>query len=239
VTYDQWDVVVVPFPFTDRPVQRRRPALVVSQPGPLSTVIGHSVLAMITSAGHRRWPLDVPICDLTAAALPAPSVVRMRLFTLDERLIERRAGALAGEDVTVVAAALSRVFEVIALTNDADGDLVEQKLSAGSISYLLKDSRPEALAQAIRDARRGRGTIDSSAMRSVMTRQQDELGKNLTLREREVLALLAAGMGNKEIAEQLTLSVGTVRLHVSSILAKLEAPNRTSAAIKALKHGLA
>jgi mRNA interferase MazF len=112
VTYDQWDVVVVPFSFTDRPVQRRRPALVVSRPGPLSTVVGHSVLAMITSAGHRRWPLDVSIGDLTAAGLPAPSVVRMKLFTLDERLIEKRAGALAGEDATAVAASLARVFGV-------------------------------------------------------------------------------------------------------------------------------
>jgi NarL family two-component system response regulator LiaR len=131
------------------------------------------------------------------------------------------------------------LVQVVALTNYADGDLVEQTLSAGAISYLLKDSRPDALAQAIRDARRGRGTIDSSAMHSVMTRQQDELGKDLTHREREVLVLLAAGMSNKEIAEQLTLSVGTVRLHVSNILTKLEAPNRTSAAILAVKHGLA
>jgi NarL family two-component system response regulator LiaR len=131
------------------------------------------------------------------------------------------------------------LVQVVALTNYADGDLVEQTLSAGAISYLLKDSRPDALAQAIRDARRGRGTIDSSAMHSVMTRQQDELGKDLTHREREVLVLLAAGMSNKEIAEELTLSVGTVRLHVSNILTKLEAPNRTSAAILAVKHGLA
>jgi len=128
--------------------------------------------------------------------------------------------------------------QVVALTNYADGDLVEQTLAAGAISYLLKDSRPEALAQAIRDARRGRGTIDSSAMHSVMDRQQDGPGKDLTPREREVLALLAAGMSNKEIAGELTLSVGTVRLHVSNILTKLEAPNRTSAAIIAVKHGL-
>jgi NarL family two-component system response regulator LiaR len=131
------------------------------------------------------------------------------------------------------------LVQVVALTSYADGQLVEQTLAAGAISYLLKDSRPDALAQAIRDARRGRGTIDSSAMHSVMSRQQDEFGKDLTHREREVLVLLAAGMSNKEIAEELTLSVGTVRLHVSNILTKLQAPNRTSAAIIAVKHGLA
>jgi NarL family two-component system response regulator LiaR len=75
-------------------------------------------------------------------------------------------------------------------------------------------------------------------MQSVMTQRHDEVGKDLTPREREVLALLAAGMSNQEIAERLVLSIGTVRLHVSNILAKLEAPNRTSAAVIALKHGL-
>jgi len=128
--------------------------------------------------------------------------------------------------------------QVIALTSFADGEMVEQTLNAGAISYLLKDSRSEALTQAIRDARDGRGTIDSSAMQAVMHRRHNDAGKDLTPREREVLALLAAGLSNNEIAEKLFLSVGTVRLHVSNILAKLGAPNRTSAAIMALKNGL-
>jgi mRNA interferase MazF len=70
VAYDQWDVVVVPFPFTDRPATRHRPALVVSRADALGNTIGHHVLAMITSATHRRWPLDVPVGDLGDAGLP-------------------------------------------------------------------------------------------------------------------------------------------------------------------------
>ena len=128
--------------------------------------------------------------------------------------------------------------QVIALTSYADGELVEQTLQAGAVSFLLKDSRPEALVQAIRDAREGRGTIDAGAMRSMMSRGQDKVGADLTPREREVLALIAAGMSNNEIAEKLTLAVGTVRLHVSNILTKLDAPNRTTAAVIAMKHGL-
>ncbi|HET6497041.1 MAG TPA: type II toxin-antitoxin system PemK/MazF family toxin [Thermoleophilia bacterium] len=110
MSFDQWDVVVVPFPFADGPAQRRRPALVTSRPDALGNAIGHSVLAMITSAGHRRWPLDAPVADLSAAGLPAPSVVRMKLFTLDDRLVERRVGALGPSDTAAVRAVLARLF---------------------------------------------------------------------------------------------------------------------------------
>jgi len=129
--------------------------------------------------------------------------------------------------------------QIIALTSFVEEALVQQVLDAGAISYLLKDSRPESLKQAIRDACNGRGTIDSSAMKAILNRRQDEVGKDLTPREREVLVLLAAGLSNNEIAEKLTLAVGTVRLHVSHILTKLDAPNRTTAAVIALNHGLA
>jgi NarL family two-component system response regulator LiaR len=129
--------------------------------------------------------------------------------------------------------------QIIALTSFVEEALVQQVLDAGAISYLLKDSRPESLKQAIRDACNGRGTIDGSAMKAILNRRQDEVGKDLTPREREVLVLLAAGLSNNEIAEKLTLAVGTVRLHVSHILTKLDAPNRTTAAVIALNHGLA
>jgi RNA polymerase sigma factor (sigma-70 family) len=129
--------------------------------------------------------------------------------------------------------------KVVALTTFVDDDLVTRTLEAGAISYLLKDARPETLTGAVRDAYEGRGTIDTSVMKTILQRREDDVGRELTPREREVLALLAAGMSNKEIAEKLTLSVGTVRLHVSNVLAKLGAPNRTTAAAIAMKHGLA
>lgn len=110
MAFDRWDVVVVPFPFTDRPVTRRRPALVISHPEALGNVVGQSVLAMITSAAHSRWPLDVHLTDLVAAGLPAPSIVRMKLFTLDDRLVERRAGQLSVDDAAAVQAALARLL---------------------------------------------------------------------------------------------------------------------------------
>jgi mRNA interferase MazF len=110
VAFEQWDVVVVPFPFSDGPARRRRPALVLSRADALGNVIGHSVLAMITSASHRRWPLDVPLADLSAAGLTAPSVVRLKIFTLDDRLVERRVGAVGPSDASAVQGALGRLF---------------------------------------------------------------------------------------------------------------------------------
>jgi len=79
--------------------------------------IGHGVLAMITSAANPPWPLDVAIDDLDAAGLPAPSVVRMKLFTLDFRLILRTAGHLAPADGDAVQAALGEVLVLDAETH--------------------------------------------------------------------------------------------------------------------------
>jgi mRNA interferase MazF len=94
---EPFDVVVVPFPFTDRNASKRRPALVLSS-SDFNQKAAHSVLAMITSAGQSRWPGDHLIKDLDAAGLPAECVIRLKVFTLDHRLVIRKAGALADAD---------------------------------------------------------------------------------------------------------------------------------------------
>jgi mRNA interferase MazF len=104
--FSRFDVVVVPFPFTDKAAAKRRPALVISDAKAFNRPAGHSVMAMITSAGNEPWPLDTPITDLKSAGLPSPSVVRMKLFTLDHRLVLRKAGKLAASDVRAVEATL-------------------------------------------------------------------------------------------------------------------------------------
>ena len=172
------------------------------------------------------------------AANGAEAVEAVTLIAPDVVLMDILMPVMNGAEATARIKEACPAVQVIALTSYADGELVEQTLEAGAIGFLLKDSRSEALVQAIRDAREGRGTIDAGAMQSIWSRGQDDVGEHLTPREREVLALIAAGMSNNEIAEKLTLAVGTVRLHVSNILTKLDAPNRTSAAIIAVKHGL-
>jgi mRNA interferase MazF len=71
---------------------------VLSQAGAFNKRVGQSVLAMITSAKNSHWPLDVEISDLDSAGLPSQSIVRMKLFTLDHRLIVRKAGTLSEDD---------------------------------------------------------------------------------------------------------------------------------------------
>lgn len=94
---EAFDVVVVPFPFTDRAASKRRPALVLSSAS-FSKTTGHSVMAMITSAEQSSWPGDVGITDLDAAGLPGACLVRLKLFTLDHRLILKKAGELGALD---------------------------------------------------------------------------------------------------------------------------------------------
>lgn len=102
MTFKQFDVVRVPFPFTDRQSEKNRPALVISDGTAFNAPAGHSVMAMITSASHAPWPLDCPIEDRVAAGLPAPSIVRFKLFTLDHRLVRGRLGRLSETDMQTV-----------------------------------------------------------------------------------------------------------------------------------------
>ena len=108
--YDAYEVVIVPFPFTDRGTSKRRPALVVSDGPVFNNPVSQSVLAMITSRGHEPWPLDVPIRDLQPTGLRSPSVVRMKLFTLDHELILRKSGRLGPDDERKVRESLARLL---------------------------------------------------------------------------------------------------------------------------------
>jgi NarL family two-component system response regulator LiaR len=131
-------------------------------------------------------------------------------------------------------------IQVIALTSFADQELVQSALKSGAISYLLKDVHADRLAQAIRDAYQGRGTVDAVAAQSLMSAVDSTATADdpLTPRETEILKLMTAGATNKEIAQQLTISVGTVRFHVSNILSKLGVENRTEAVSQALQRGI-
>ncbi len=99
--YDQFDIVKVPFPFTDRDASKKRPALVLSKPYYCEDN-DHYMLAMITSAKQSSWPRDIDISDLQIAGLPGESKVRFKIFSLDSRVIMAKLGRLSDGDVEKV-----------------------------------------------------------------------------------------------------------------------------------------
>ena len=100
-TFEVWDIVKVPFPYTDRPVRQRRPALVIVA-GKLLVDHGLLWLAMITSAANRGWRSDVPISDLSTAGLPIPSIIRpAKIATIEARDAQTLGTLVPGDRVQV------------------------------------------------------------------------------------------------------------------------------------------
>jgi two-component system, NarL family, response regulator LiaR len=129
--------------------------------------------------------------------------------------------------------------QVLVLTSYLEEDLLHDALEAGACGYLLKSIGKDELTAALRAAARGEPTVDPAALPLLLkARGRQRLGDDLTTRELDVLALLVSGMTNQEISDDLGIGPGTVRAHVSSILAKLGVSNRTEAAVTAMQHGL-
>jgi NarL family two-component system response regulator LiaR len=132
---------------------------------------------------------------------------------------------------------------ILVLTSFGTDDKVFPALKAGALGYLLKDSNPEELIEAIHQVKNGESWLHPAVARKVLNEwahpDQSAMPEPLTERETEVLRLLAQGLSNREIAERLVLSEATVRTHVSSLLSKLHLASRTQAALYALREGLA
>jgi len=130
---------------------------------------------------------------------------------------------------------------IIILTTFGRDEYVFEGMRAGAVGFLLKDAPADDLIQTIRRVHAGEAFIQpeiaSRLLRELIT-PQDWLTEPLSEREREVLVLVAQGYSNREIAERLVLAEGTVKNHVSNILGKLQAENRTQAADIARRHGL-
>jgi NarL family two-component system response regulator LiaR len=131
---------------------------------------------------------------------------------------------------------------ILVLTSFSEDEKVLTAIEVGAAGCLLKDAAPEELLRAIRDVHRGRSALDpriaDKLIRKMRRGEPEQPVEALSAREIEVLRCIALGLSNREIGARLFISEPTVRTHVSSILARLGVPNRTQAALFAVREGL-
>jgi DNA-binding NarL/FixJ family response regulator len=181
-----------------------------------------------------------------AAGVEAALQLRPDIVLMDVQMAAPD-GAPALNGVQATAELIRRWPEarVIILTTFDRDDYVYEGVRAGAMGYLLKDTPADRLVATIRRVHAGEPFIQpeiaSRALRDMMRASASTTSvetETLSEREREVLVLLAQGASNREIAAQLVITEGTVKNHVSNILGKLQAENRTQAADIARKRGL-
>jgi DNA-binding NarL/FixJ family response regulator len=128
--------------------------------------------------------------------------------------------------------------QVVMLTMHADADVVRRALQAGAVGYLTKDCSIDEVADAVRLAASGDGAVSPGLAAALLREARPVAETTVSGREIEVLQLIAEGASPPEVAEQLYISVKTVKNHLSSIYEKLEARDRTQAVLKGLRMGI-
>jgi len=131
-------------------------------------------------------------------------------------------------------------IHILMLSSSKDEDLIKSAIQAGAIGYILKDIGIDEMAEAVRNAFHGQSTLSPAATQALVaaTARPPEPEYHLTEREQELLQLIVEGSSNSEIASYLTISLSTVKFHISSILNKLGVSTRTEAAVLALEKHL-
>jgi NarL family two-component system response regulator LiaR len=185
---------------------------------------------------------DIEVVGEAADGLQA--VAQARALCPDVILMDLLMPNMDGIEATRRITAEQPGVRVLVLTSFAADDKVFPAIKAGALGYILKDSGPEELVQAIHHVHRGQPSLEPSIALKMLHEishplQQSSTPDPLSARELEVLRLLAQGKSNREIADSMLITELTVRTHVSNILGKLHVASRTQAALYALKEGLA
>ena len=151
--------------------------------------------------------------------------------------------AIPGTDCLATMQRLARRWPMlrwVLLAESADVPLARQALAAGASAVLLKTATQEELLDALQAASLGRQMCSAQLQAALLppAASSAEPGADLTQRERELLALLAHGLGNGDISARLAIAVPTVKFHITNIMSKLQAANRTAAVLVALRHNI-
>lgn len=190
---------------------------------------------------------DPPFEIIGEAADGEEAVLQARKLSPDVALMDIQMPRQNGVQATAAITTLLPATRVIILTTFDNDDYVFEAIKAGAMGYLLKDTPANELAATIRRVQQGESFIQPQVAtkllmefgrRGAITKGQASEDEDLSQRELDVLKLLAQGASNREIASRLVLAEGTIKNHVSNILIKLHAANRTQAANLARERGL-
>ena len=194
----------------------------------------------IVRKGLRQFLEDEPELEIVGEAADGMQAIEQaRALKPDVVLMDLLMPVMDGIQATAVIRKELPETEVIALTSVLEDASVVDAVRAGAIGYLLKNTEADELIQAIRAAATGQVHLSpQAAARLMLEVHLSETPETLTERETDVLRLLASGHSNKEIARELIIGEGTVKSHVSKILAKLGLTSRTQAALYAVRIGL-
>ena len=198
----------------------------------------------IVRKGLRALLTEIDDIEVVGEAVDGQEAVRLTGTTQpDVILMDIVMPNMDGIEATQQITARQLETRVLALTSFAADDKLFPAIKAGALGYLLKDSDPEDLVQAIRQVHRGEPSLHPSIARKVLHElgrpsSQPQTPEPLTEREVEVLRFVAKGLSNQGIADALTIAEVTVRTHVSNILSKLHLANRVQATLYALREGL-
>ncbi len=199
----------------------------------------------IVRAGLRRMLEGVPGIELAGEAADGVAALDAinRLYP-DVLLVDVKLPGISGIEVVrrVKANQATGDIEAVMLTVYDDLDLATESLRAGALSYILKDSGKEQLVAAIKSAFRKESMLAPGVTRKITGagagQEPEKLSASLTPRERGVLMLVAQGLSNKDIAKELYISEGTVKVHLKNIYKKLQVEDRTQALMVGIREGL-